>query len=381
MIQDIKHLLSDGCFILFLEDMFMKAWVLHGVGDIRFENRDKPLPVGGEVLIKVEAAGVCGSDIPRIYDTGAHRMPLIPGHEFSGKVEAVGEAADAGWIGKRVGVFPMIPCGKCIPCLKGQPETCQDYDYVGSRRDGAFAEYLRVPERNLIELPKGVSYEAAAMLEPMAVAVHAMRRGENLIRRSRENKHSAVICGMGTIGMLLAMFLLDRGTYNICMVGNKDSQIVRAAKLGISEEEICDSRKTDVVGWIKDRTGDDGPDLFFECIGNNDSLSYGIDTVSSGSCVVLVGNPQSDMRLKRDTYWKILRKQAYLTGSWNSSFHQSKKREHCEDDWNYVLKRLDQGRVDPEQLITHKLSIDDLEKGLFIMKDKTEDYCKVMIRF
>ena len=155
----------------------MKAWVLHGVNDIRYEETERPVAPAGEVLVRVRAAGICGSDIPRIYDTGAHRHPLICGHEFSGCVESVGDGVDAAWIGKRVGIFPLIPCRECAQCKKQRYEMCSHYDYLGSRRDGGFAEYVSVPEWNLLALPDAVSYEAAAMLEPMAVAVHAMRIG------------------------------------------------------------------------------------------------------------------------------------------------------------------------------------------------------------
>ncbi|MBR0119687.1 MAG: alcohol dehydrogenase catalytic domain-containing protein, partial [Eubacterium sp.] len=123
----------------------MKAWVLHQINDIRYEEVATPEvsntgSSGSEVLVKVCAAGICGSDIPRIYETGAHKMPLIPGHEFAGEVADVGEGDEAGWIGKRVGIYPLIPCRKCHSCLQDQYELCRDYDYIGSRRDGAFAE-------------------------------------------------------------------------------------------------------------------------------------------------------------------------------------------------------------------------------------------------
>lgn len=154
----------------------MKAWVLHGADDIRYEEIERPQPADCEVLVRVQAAGICGSDVPRIYKTGAHVHPLIPGHEFSGIVEKTGTSTNPEWEGKRVGVFPLIPCRECIPCRKRQYELCRNYSYLGSRRNGGFAEYVLVPEWNLIELPANVSFTEAAMLEPMAVAVHAMRR-------------------------------------------------------------------------------------------------------------------------------------------------------------------------------------------------------------
>lgn len=145
----------------------MKAWVLQGVDDLRWETVEEPILAKGEVLLQVKAAGICGSDIPRIYRTGAHVHPLIPGHEFSGLVVRTGPGVDPAWQGRRAGVFPLIPCRECLPCRKGQFEMCQNYGYLGSRRDGGFGEYAAVPAWNLIPLPEQVSYEEAAMLEPL----------------------------------------------------------------------------------------------------------------------------------------------------------------------------------------------------------------------
>lgn len=150
----------------------MKAYILQSTGDIRWETVPDPVPGEGEVTIRVRASGICGSDIPRIFKDGAHRMPLIPGHEFSGEVVGLGKNVDGRLLHKRVGVFPLVPCGGCAACRKGEYELCRDYSYLGSRRDGGFAEYAAVPAANLVKLPDAVSFDAAAMLEPMAVAVH-----------------------------------------------------------------------------------------------------------------------------------------------------------------------------------------------------------------
>ena len=106
----------------------MKAWVLHGVNDIRFEEVDRPHPADNEVIVAVKAAGICGSDIPRIYQTGAHVHPLIPGHEFSGQVVALGKNVNEKWLGKRVGIFPLIPCTSCVQCQKQHYELCRNLE-------------------------------------------------------------------------------------------------------------------------------------------------------------------------------------------------------------------------------------------------------------
>lgn len=346
----------------------MKAYVLHSVNDLRLEEVDEPVLQDNRVLVEVKAAGICGSDIPRIYTNGTYHFPTIPGHEFSGKVVQIGKDVDEKWLNKRVGLFPLIPCKECNPCKKKQYEMCKSYSYLGSREDGGYAEYVTVPAENLVELPENVSYEAAAMMEPMAVAVHAMRRME--IRK----KDTVVICGLGTIGLLLLMFLKEKGVSDILVVGNKDFQKEMILKLGISKKCYCDSRIQDVENWIFERTAGMGADVFFECVGKNETVVQAINSTIPGGSIMLLGNPYSDMHFEQNVYWKILRNQLTLRGTWNSSFT-----EEIKDDWHYVLNKVAERKVNPEALITHKLLFEDLEKGLKIIKDKTEDYAKVMI--
>ncbi len=362
------------------KEQHMKAWVLHGVGDIRPEEVPVPQAAEREVLVAVKAAGICGSDIPRIYGTGAHVHPLVPGHEFSGVVEAVGAGADSKWTGKRVGIFPLIPCGKCAPCRRRRYELCRQYGYLGSRRDGGFAEYVRVPEWNLVELPDRVSFAEAAMLEPMAVAVHAMRR------LMPDKDAAVVVYGLGTIGLLLVLFLMDAGIRRILAVGNKDFQKQMFLQTGLDGRFYYDGRDSDVDGWVREHTDGAGADAVFECVGRNETFARAVGLVAPEGKVCLVGNPLTDMTLGRDIYWKILRNQLFITGTWNSSYlHDSG------DDWHYVLDRLSAGsvpdgegmvkrpgRIAPEMLVTHRLPLDELDYGLHVMRDKTEDYVKIM---
>ncbi len=344
----------------------MKAYVLHGINDIRLEEVPKPEISGREVLIKVKACGICGSDIPRIYRNGAHNMPLIPGHEFSGVVESTGDDADPGWKGKRVGVFPLIPCMECGPCRNKHYEMCRSYDYTGSRSDGAFAEYVKVPEWNLIELPEEVSYEAAAMLEPASVAMHALRR------TAPERSSRIAVCGLGPIGQLVTMMLIGNFYSDLFVIGKGSAQRDRVMRTGISSDRFCDSAKEDALEWIRDSAGE--IDVFFECVGRNETLELGIECTAPGGRIVTVGNPYSDITLSRDTYWKILRNQLVINGTWNSSFTHEP-----DDDWHLVLGLVEDYDIEPEMLITHRYGLDDLEKGLHMMRDRTGDFCKVMM--
>lgn len=336
----------------------MKAYVLKDINKLVFSEVEKPQAdiENNEVLVKVKAAGVCGSDIPRIFTKGTYNYPLIPGHEFSGKVV---EAKDDELLGKRVGVFPLIPCMKCPQCKKRQYEMCSDYSYIGSRQDGAFAEYVKVPEANLIKIPDNVSFEAAAMMEPMAVAVHAIRS----IKPKKDE--TVAVCGMGPIGMMVTMFLLEMGIEDVIVFANKEHQRKKAIELGVNPKNL----------GLKDRP----IDVFFECVGTNETINWAINLTAPGGRVMLVGNPASDLELDQNTYWKILRKQLTLKGTWNSSFAMDGFMQFgSPDDWHYVLERLANGRIDPTRLITHKYPLNELREGLGIMKDKSEDYIKVM---
>lgn len=355
----------------------MKAWVLRGINELTLENVSMPQPGEQEAVVAVKAVGICGSDIPRIYRTGAHTHPLIPGHEFSGEVVKVGKGTDRTWLGQKVGIFPLIPCRACDPCRKKQYEMCRNYSYLGSRRDGGFAEYAVVPVWNLLPLPKKVSLEAAAMMEPMAVAVHAMRQMMPDLSLIRAGSHpeTTAVCGLGTIGLLLLMFLKEAGFENVYAIGNKEIQKKTALELGVKEEDYCDSRMQDPYTWLTERTDGAGTDRFFECVGKNETCTLAVKSSAPGGNVTLVGNPYSDMVLEKEIYWKILRNQITVTGTWNSSFiHEP------EDDWSYVLGRLAEGRISPEKLISHRFSLENLEEGLHIMRDKTSEYVKIMGR-
>lgn len=345
------------------EQTKMKAYNLRGVSDLRLEDVSVPVPDAHETLIQVKAAGICGSDIPRIFVNGTYHFPTIPGHEFSGIDIATG---------KRVGIFPLIPCGKCQQCMDGKYEMCRSYSYLGSRTDGGFAEYVVVPKWNIIELPDNVTFEQAAMLEPMAVAVHAMRS----IAPLRED--TVVVMGLGTIGMLLVMFLLEAGISDIYVVGNKEFQRKICMELGVSDSRYMDasSMASDfpVDEQILDVTDGKGADVFFECVGKNETIETALKVVAPGGRIQMVGNPASDIAFSRDTYWKILRNQLTIKGGWNSSFTHE-----ADDDWHYVLGRLAEKRICPEKFISHRFKFDELYRGLGLMRDKVEEYIKVMI--
>jgi L-iditol 2-dehydrogenase len=316
----------------------LKAWVLHKIGDLRFEEVPIPEIKAGEALLKVKYAGICSSDLPRIFTTGTYHYPLIPGHEFSAVVERVADEENAAWVGKAVGVFPLIPCFECESCKAGRYETCSHYSYIGSRQAGAFAEYVAAPVWNLLELPSGADLAQAAMLEPAAVALHAVRRLD-----LRDVKSAAVV-GNGPIGMIIARWLKIGGVSEVSALGRLDPMSANAV------------------------------DVAVEAVGTNEALHRCIDMLKPGGQLLLVGNPTADFALGQKDYWQFLRKQLRITGTWNSAFNHS-----GDDDWQVTLRHIAQGDLDLGGLISHRYGLSELDRALEMMSERREKREKVMV--
>ncbi len=333
----------------------MKAYVLEGIGDLRYRDVEVPRPREGWAIVRVQAVGICSSDIPRIFTKGTYHFPTIPGHEYSGVVEAVGSDDDRKWIGKRVGVFPLIPCKSCPQCARGKYEMCSQYDYSGSRRNGGFAEYVDIPVWNLIELPEGIEPCEAAMLEPLSVALHATKRAD-----IREGDKVAVI-GTGMIGISVAKWAQSFKAASVTVFGRNESKRALAEGAGGIEYKLMNECEP-----VYDRV--------IEAVGSPEAIESAIKCAGTEARVVLMGNPSGNITLKQDVYWQILRRQLTVTGTWNSSYESGKP-----SDWTEAISAIKNKEINVKGLISHTFSMPDMMKGLEIMRDHSEPYCKVMI--
>lgn len=302
----------------------MNAWVLYGINDLQLKEISCPEPRKGEVIVQVKAAGICSSDISRVYKNGAYHYPIILGHEFSGITNE----------GRRVGVFPLIPCHSCDSCRHHRHETCSNYSYIGSRQDGAFAEYVAVPEWNLITLPDHVTFEQGALLEPAAVALHAVKSAK------LDGVVNAAVIGDGAIGRLIGVWLRYYGVKFIDVLGRKDN------------------------GSFGDY------DLCFEVVGSSDAFRRCIELIRPNGGIILVGNPNSEFNIDQTIYWKILRKQLTVSGIWNSSYPF---------DWKMVLENIN--LLQSDDIITHKVDFLQLKKAFDMIQSRKEKYGKVMCVF
>lgn len=332
----------------------MKGYSLHAVNDLCYEELEYPECESGWCVVKVKAAGICSSDIPRVYTKGTYHFPTVPGHEFSGVVDKVADKENEYIVGKKVGIFPLIPCRKCEQCQNGHYEMCANYDYIGSRRDGGFAEYVAVPVWNLVELSDVVSFEEAAMMEPLAVALHAMK-----IANIKDDDTVAII-GTGMIAFAAAQWAKKMGAAEVVVIGRSESK-----------HKIADN-----IPEIKYATFVNCENEFnvvLEAVGSNNAIDKAINMVKPGGRLVLMGNPEGEINLDQNTYWRILRKQLHIAGTWNSSYE---KNSDC--DWSEVKKALEGHEIKAVALISHFYNQSDLKVGMELMHEHKEPYCKVM---
>lgn len=332
----------------------MNAYVLESIGNLQYKEVPEPECPEGWAIVEVKAAGICSSDIPRIFTKGTYHFPTIPGHEFSGVVKCTGSEEDEAWIGKRVGVFPLIPCKECEQCEKKKYELCSNYDYTGSRRDGGFAEKVAVPVWNLIEISDLVSFEEAALFEPLAVALHAVKRSG-----MKKGDHVGII-GTGMIGIAVAQWAKAFGAGFVAVIGRNEEK----RKLVESLSGIAYFTYTDDLPKF---------DCTIEAVGTPEAIGRAIALTKPEGELVLMGNPSGNILLEQNTYWKILRNQLHVSGTWNSSYDGANL-----SDWTEVTKALASGKVNVNGLISHRFSKEQLPAGLSLMKEHKEPYCKVM---
>ncbi len=267
----------------------MKALVLNEYKKLDLLDVPSPEIAPNEVLVRVRSCGICGSDVHGYDGSSGRRIPpVIMGHEASGEIASVGSAARQFKPGERVTFDSMICCRNCVFCREGRPNLCEDRRVLGVscedyRRHGAFAEYVAVPDHIVFRVPDGVSFDEAAMVEPVSVAVHAVARATPSLG------DSALVVGAGMIGLLTIQALRSAGCGRIFSVDLAADRLRLAKELG-ADETIQAGNGTDVPTLVRGMTGGLGADLVMEAVGADVTVAMSIDSVRKGGRVVLIGN-------------------------------------------------------------------------------------------
>ncbi|RCX14827.1 L-iditol 2-dehydrogenase [Anaerobacterium chartisolvens] len=288
----------------------MKAGVLHAKDDIRCEEIPTPVPSKGEVVVKVRATGICGSDLPRVLGDGAHFFPIVLGHEFSGEVAEVGEGVTSVKVGDRVAGVPLVPCLKCDDCQKGNYALCKHYSFIGSREQGSFAEYVKMPERNVVRFDDSVSFEQGAFFEPATVAIHGLlcadyRAGEDV-----------AILGGGTVGLFTAQWAKIFGAKRVFVFDIDNDRLALAKRLGA--DVTVNTLDKDFRQQVDELTGKKGFGFVYETAGVDVTMKLAFEIAGNKSSVCFIGTPTKDLVFTPKLFENMNRKEFKLTGSWMS---------------------------------------------------------------
>lgn len=288
----------------------MKAAVLYGNEDLRYDDFETPEVLPGTVKVHVRATGICGSDVPRVLRNGAHFYPVVLGHEFSGDVVEVGEGVTSVKVGDRVSGAPLLPCMKCEDCQNGNYSLCKNYSFIGSRQQGSFADYVVLPEQNAIKYDSSIPYEYAAMFEPSTVALHG------LLQNDYHGGETVAILGGGTIGLFTMQWAKIFGAKKTVVFDISDERLELARRLGA--DETVNTLKEGFKEKAMALTGGKGYGFVFETAGVTDTMYLAFELAANKAHVCFIGTPTKDLTFTPKMWENMNRKEFKLTGSWMS---------------------------------------------------------------
>jgi len=337
----------------------MKQEVMTAPGKIEF--RDIPIPKLGEndVLIKMMRIGVCGSDI-HVYH-GKHPYtdyPITQGHEVSGKIEKIGSNVKNLKTGDKVTILPQEVCNQCYSCTHGRNHICDNLKVMGFQTTGAGSEFFAIDTEKVIKLPENMTYEQGAMIEPCAVAVHAVSRGGDI------SGFNLLVLGAGPIGNLVGQAAKALGAKAVMITDLSDFRLGIAKAVGI--DFTINPTKQNMTEEILDAFGPDKADLIIECVGANETIDVAIENARKGSAIILVGvfgdKPTVDLGFVQDRELRLIGTLMYQT-----------------NDYIKAIELVDNKKMILEPLMTMHFPFEDYDKAYKYIDDKKDKVMKVFI--
>ncbi|MGI6689446.1 MAG: zinc-dependent alcohol dehydrogenase [Christensenellales bacterium] len=340
----------------------MKALILESYGKTTIREVPTPCPLDNEVLIRVRACAICGSDIHGYAGlTDRRRSPIIMGHEAAGEIEETGCLVTHFCVGDRVVFNSSLFCGTCWYCAHGRQNLCVSSRVYGVHCDnyklnGAMAEYVVVPERILYRMPDSLDFKKAALVEPLSVALHAVNRTPIGIREP------AVVIGSGTIGLMLVQALKCAGCSPIVVLDINDARLVHATKVGA--DAVINTGHEETAQEIK-TLFPIGADHVFEAVGAAETINSTLDIAKRGGTVTLIGNaaPRGNINFQ-----KIVLKELNVIGCYA-----------CANEYELAMRLMAEGLVDVNNIISKVAPLEDAQRWLEVLKEGVEDLVKVVL--
>ena len=337
----------------------MLQQVMISPGQIEFHEVPVPDPKTGEVLIKIMNIGICGSDI-HVYH-GKHPFtsyPVTQGHEVSGLIEKIGEGTTGFTIGQKVTVQPQVVCGECYPCRHGKYNLCEKLKVMGFQTTGMASQYFAVDAKRVTALPETISLEEGALIEPLAVAVHAVGCAGDV------NGKSICVLGAGPIGILTAQVAKGLGAHNVMITDVSDIRLAKAKEVGV---EACINTKTEdfATEFIR-YFGPDKADVIYDCAGNNITMNQAIRSARKGSVLILVavfdGMATVDLAVLNDHELSL-----------NTSMMYRK------EDYQKAIELVSERKVQLKPLISKKFSFQQYQSAYKYIDENRESTMKVIV--
>ena len=337
----------------------MLQQVMTAPGVIAFREVPTPKPQPGEVLVKIQKIGVCGSDI-HVYH-GEHpftKYPVTQGHEVSGEIVALGEGVAGFALGQKVTIQPQVVCGKCWPCRHGKYNLCEELKVMGFQTTGVASHYFAVDAKKVTPMPESMSLDEGAMVEPLAVAVHAVRQAGDV-----EGKDICVL-GAGPIGILVAQVAKGLGARKVMITDVSDIRLEKAKECGA---DVCvNTREKDFAQAFVQCFGPDKADVIYDCAGNNVTMGQAIANARKGSIILLVAvfatRGDIDLAVLNDHELDLNTSMMYRN-----------------EDYLIAIDLVNQGKVQLKPLISKHFAFRDYLKAYKYIDENRETTIKVII--
>ncbi|WP_431803966.1 galactitol-1-phosphate 5-dehydrogenase [Halobacillus andaensis] len=344
----------------------MKALNLYGIQDIRLEETKDPIIESGtDVIIKVKAVGICGSDISRYKKLGPYIEGMTFGHEFSGEVVEVGPEVFHIHAGERVAGCPTYYCGECESCQKGELSRCEHLTVIGARHQGSYAEYVKLPAENIISLPDHVDFETASLIEPSSVVAHGF------YRTTMEPGEEVAVMGCGSIGLLAIQWAKIFGAKKVYAIDIDDTKLAAAKEVGA--EVLINSLDKPAHEQVSEHTNGRGVDLAVESAGSPITSSQIFALPKKGGEVVFMGIPYADIQIERYYFERIVRNELRVLGSWNAISSPFPGKE-----WEASVHYMNTGQINVKPMISHRLKLEEGPETFDRLVNKKGPYVKVL---
>jgi L-iditol 2-dehydrogenase len=338
----------------------IKQVLLSDIGKFEIIESELPEPADDEVLVAVKNCGICGSDFHAY--TGEMpfmKPPLVLGHEFSGVVDQVGAGVRGIEPGARVTVEPSLVCHECLNCTTGNYHACEKLRVIGCQSIGAYAEKIIVPAERIHNLPDEVDFECGALIEPAAVGVHVVKRSGGV-----KGKNVAVL-GAGPIGLMTARVAQTSGAKKVIITDIDDFKLSMAKKLGL--EHTINVEKEVFEDKVAEEFGNNGPDIWFECVGSGPTINQAINLARRSTTIVMVGVVPRNQVIENMAYIQ----EHELTVIGCLIYNRA--------DFAGAIDMFKEGKINKDAVITHRYNFTEAAEAFALIESKKENTLKVML--